>query len=144
MGIVEVDIRTRLRPFLLAASFEVGDELLSLVGPSGSGKSIVLRSIAGIYTPDDGLISCDGEVLFNGVLNVNQPPSARRIGYIPQNFALFPHLSIEDNIAFPLRRTPLGDAPEVGARVDDILQLLRLSRFRARRPAELAMPSGSG
>lgn len=137
MGIVDVDIRTRLRPFLLVASFEVRDELLTLVGPEGSGKSIVLRSIAGIYTPDDGTISCDGDVLFNGVLGVNRPPAERHIGYVPQNFALFPHLSVADNIAFPLRRTPLGETPEVDARVEDVLQLLRLGRFRNYRPSDI-------
>ncbi len=138
MGIVEIDIRTRLRPFMLAASFEVRDELLALVGPTGSGKSVILRSVAGIYTPDDGVISYDGDVLFNAVLRINRPPTERAIGYVPQNFALFPHLSVADNIAFPLRRMYPEAPREVATRVDDVLELLRLGRYRQQRPSDLA------
>lgn len=138
MGNVEVDIRTRLHPFLLAASLEVRDELLALVGPGGSGKSILLRSIAGIYTPDDGTIVSEGTVLFNGVLGVNLPPNERRIGYVPQNFALFPHLSVEENIAFPLRKATSQASSESATRVNDIIELLRLGRIRRQRPADIS------
>lgn len=137
MGTVEVDIRTRLRPFLLTVSFEIGDELLALVGPEGGGKSTILRAIAGIYTPDDGTIVCEGDVLFNAVLGRNQPPTERWIGYVPQNIALFPHLTVAENVAFPLRRTSLSGTAEMRRRVDDVLQLLRLSRFRSYRPADI-------
>jgi len=122
---------------LLTASFDVGDELFALVGPSGCGKSVLLRAIAGIYAPDDGTIRCNGETLFNGVLGVNQPPTARRIGYVPQNFALFPHLTVAENIAFPLRRAHPGDAHEVDARVADMLELLRLHPLQRVHPPDI-------
>ncbi len=77
---------------------------LGLLGSSGSGKTMTLRAIAGLETPDRGRIVLHGRVLFDSEERINVPARARRIGLLFQNFALFPHLTVAENIAFGLRR----------------------------------------
>src|SRR5690348_8394575 len=103
---------------MLSLAFDAGAELLALVGPSGCGKSMALRAIAGVYQPDGGSIELLGQPVFNAALGINRPPNERRIGYVPQNFALFPHLSVADNVAFPLRRGQRELRAEASRRVE--------------------------
>ena len=74
-----------------------------LFGPSGAGKTTVLRSIAGLDTPDAGSIVCCGEVWFDGAHRVNRPPQKRRVGYLSQDYAVFPHLTVRGNVAYGAR-----------------------------------------
>jgi len=107
--------------------------LMAVVGPSGSGKTTLLRLIAGFETPDAGTIRLGGEPLFDGATAV--PPHRRNIGYVPQEGALFPHLSAADNIAFGLR----ADRRTRTRRVDELLEIVELDRaLRERRPHELS------
>ncbi len=106
-------------------------EFLTLLGPSGSGKTTTLMMLAGFESPTDGRIFLDG------VSIESMPPHKRDIGMVFQNYALFPHMSVRQNIAFPLevRRRPKA---EIRDRVDRVLKTVRLSGFEDRRPAQLS------
>jgi molybdate transport system ATP-binding protein len=103
---IDVDIRMTLRDgrrsFTLASTFTSRDDFVVLFGPSGSGKSLTLQAIAGMATPDAGAIRVGGRTLFDSVKRVNVPIQERRVGYLFQDYALFPHLSVEQNIALAL------------------------------------------
>jgi spermidine/putrescine ABC transporter ATP-binding subunit len=106
-------------------------EFLSVLGQSGSGKSTVLRMIAGLELPSAG------EILFDGQDATNLPPEAREIGMVFQDYALFPHMSVRDNIAFPLRmRGFRRDA--IGDRVSKVIDLVNLRGLEQRKPAQLS------
>ena len=135
---MSVALETRLNDYMLTLDFTVGDELLALVGPAGAGKSVVLRSVAGVYTPDGGRITLHGRVVFQSSIGVSVAPGERRIGYVPQHFALFPHLNVAENVAFPLRRARQESIPDVERRVSELLNLLDLTRLRDAAPGDLA------
>ncbi len=106
-------------------------EFLTLLGPSGSGKTTTLMMLAGFEAPTDGRIYLDGKSI-EGL-----PPHKRDIGMVFQNYALFPHMTVRQNVAFPLsvRRRPAG---EIRDRVDQALKTVRLSGYEDRRPAQLS------
>ncbi|MCU7240049.1 ABC transporter ATP-binding protein [Pseudomonas peradeniyensis] len=106
-------------------------EFLTFLGSSGSGKSTTLSMLAGFETPSSGEILVDGQSL------VNVPPHKRDIGMVFQRYSLFPHLSVRDNIAFPLAIRKQG-AAETARRVDAMLKLVRLEAFAHRHPAQLS------
>ncbi|MFN8547087.1 MAG: ABC transporter ATP-binding protein [Candidatus Eisenbacteria bacterium] len=127
--------------FLLDASLRVErGETLVVVGESGAGKSTLLRLIAGLASPDRGTIRCDEEVWFSstdGAEHGRVPAWRRDVGYVPQEYALFPHLSVAENIGFGLRAR--GDrATAIATRVDELLEMLKLGELRGRRPATLS------
>lgn len=97
---LRVSIRKRLRDFTLEVAFRVRDEVFALFGASGCGKSMTLKCIAGIETPDCGSITLNGRTLYDSDKNINLPPQARRIGYLFQNYALFPNMTVAQNITF--------------------------------------------
>ncbi|MFH7244790.1 MAG: molybdate ABC transporter permease subunit [Spirulina sp.] len=103
---LEVDIHKALATFPLAVRFVAGPESLGILGASGSGKSMTLRCIAGVETPDQGRIVLNGRVLFDSQLGINVPSHQRRVGLLFQTYGLFPHLTIADNIGFGLRHLP--------------------------------------
>src|ERR1700693_2067849 len=103
---LEGTIEKNVPAFRLALEFTGGGAPLGLLGPSGSGKTMTLRAIAGLETPDRGRIVLQGRVLFDSEQRINLPARARRIGLLFQNYALFPHLTVTENIAFGLRRLP--------------------------------------
>lgn len=96
---IAVDIRKKLGDFSLAISFETDAKRIGILGPSGCGKSMTLKSIAGIERPDAGHISIDGRVLFDSRQKINLKPQKRRVGYMFQNYALFPTMTVTQNIA---------------------------------------------
>lgn len=99
-----VDIEKRYGKFHLKMKFESGDEVLSLLGASGCGKSLTLKCIAGIETPDRGRIVLDGRVLFDSEKRINLPPQKRKVGYLFQQYALFPNMTVYQNIATGIRK----------------------------------------
>jgi len=119
-------------PALQNVAFDVeAGQVVALLGPSGCGKSTLLRAIAGLLTPDRGDILLDGR-------NLRQVPArSRAIGMVFQNYALFPHLTVEENVAYGLvsHRRPRA---EVAARVAEMLRLVRLTNLAARLPRELS------
>jgi len=105
-----------------------------LFGPSGSGKTTILRCLAGLERPDVGRIRCGDQTWLDTAAGVDVPPQRRRAGYLSQEYALFPHLTVARNIGFGVR----GPRAARQARIDDLLQLVQLDRFAARYPAELS------
>jgi ABC-type sulfate/molybdate transport systems ATPase subunit len=132
---LEVAIEKNVPGFRLAIEFTLDDAPLGLLGPSGSGKTMTLRAIAGLETPDRGRIVLHGRVLFDSEQRINVPARARRIGLLFQNYALFPHLNVAENIAFGLRRLP--DA-ERDRRVAERLAAAHLDGLAERFPATLS------
>jgi len=113
-------------------SLDIADgELVALLGPSGCGKTTLLRVLAGLEMPDGGSIMVDGRII------TNVAPEARRVGMMFQSYALFPHMSVAQNLAFPLRmrRVPMR---EHAGRVEQALGLVRLEGFGARHPHQLS------
>ena len=104
---IDVDLQLTVtdgrRRFDLAARFATDAPFAALYGPSGSGKSLTLQAIAGLLTPHRGHIRLDGRTLFDAAQRIDLPPPQRRVGYLFQDYALFPHLSVRDNVAFGLK-----------------------------------------
>jgi len=121
--------------FLLEVSLHALPGITILFGPSGAGKSTLLDCIAGLTKPDWGRIVSGEEVLFDSDRGVNLPPQNRRIGYVFQSSALFPHLSVEKNIAYGLTHFPQEQQSE---RVTEILQAFRIEDLRTRKPEEVS------
>ncbi|AOJ06339.1 ABC transporter ATP-binding protein [Burkholderia sp. ABCPW 14] len=103
-----VDIRKTLvtpeRHFTLDVSFASAAQRIVLFGPSGAGKSLTLQAIAGLLAPDRGTISLGGDTLFDDARGIDVPTQARRVAYLFQDYALFPHLNVRQNLAFGLKR----------------------------------------
>jgi ABC-type sulfate/molybdate transport systems ATPase subunit len=132
---LEVDLGKRLPGFELDVRWTAGDGVAVLFGPSGAGKSLTLGCLAGLVRPDRGRVVIDGRVLFDAAAGVDVPPQQRRIGYVFQGYALFPHLTVGDNVGFGLRDCPRG---ERARKVDEVLERLGLRGLEARRPSELS------
>src|SRR6185503_11325957 len=107
-------------------------ELMTLLGPSGCGKTTVLNLIAGFETPDGGTIQLDGADV------AARPPHRREVGMVFQDYALFPHLTVRENVAFPLRVRGIPSGAELTGRVDAMLELVRLPGYGDRFPRQLS------
>ena len=104
---LQVHIKKRLGEFCLEANLSSGDGLLSLLGASGCGKTLTLKCIAGIERPDEGRIILGSRVLFDSDQKINLPPQKRRVGYMFQDYALFPHMTVRQNILAGMGRKPI-------------------------------------
>lgn len=140
---IDVDLKLSLadgnRRFNLAARFATDAPFAALYGPSGSGKTLTLQAIAGLLKPDGGHVRINGRTLYDAAAGTSLPPRARRVGYLFQDYALFPHLTVRQNVAFGLtswRHHALSTAE--GRRVDDLLESFGLSAMAGSRPATLS------
>ena len=113
---------------------------ITLLGPSGCGKTTTLRMIAGLETPTEGMISIDGKVVFDADKGINLPPNKRDVGFLFQNYALWPHMTVYQNIAFGLENLK-WDKKRIDARVKELLAMLRIEQFEKRYPSELSSSS---
>lgn len=127
--------RKRLPEFDLDIALQVGDETLALVGPSGSGKSTMLNVVAGLSAPDSGSVALRGRTLVDFDARINEAPEMRAVGLLFQHYALFPHLSVRENVAFGLFRC---DGAERAERIERVLDLLGLYHIEHARPRELS------
>jgi len=132
---LDVNLYKSLGDFQLHAQFQAGNEILGVLGPSGSGKSVTLRTIAGVETPDVGRIVVNDHVLFDSKQSINILPRQRNIGYVFQNYALFPHLTVKENIAFGLSGL---DKREKGTRVQETLETFHLNDRENYYPSQLS------
>jgi molybdate transport system ATP-binding protein len=121
--------------FLLDVQMEVPPGISILFGPSGAGKSSLLDCIAGLAQPDAGRIAIDGNLIFDSEQRLNVQPQQRRIAYVFQTLALFPHMTVEANVAYGLPQAPERARDE---RVSEILKMFRVEQFRYRKPREIS------
>ncbi len=133
---LEVDIKKELNSFALRASFETGEGIHGILGGSGAGKSMALKCIAGIETPDSGRIVLDGETLFDSDKRINLPPQKRRVGYLFQSYALFPNMTVEKNILCGLHTNK--DSAEKERILKETLAFFRLEDVAAKRPSKIS------
>ena len=131
---ISVDVHRKLESFQLDISFRSDSRRIGILGASGCGKSMTLKSIAGIETPDDGRIEIEGRVLFDKAEKVNLKPQKRNVGYLFQNYALFPTMSVEKNIAAGLR----GSREEKEEKVRQMVEKFRLEGLEKRLPGHLS------
>ena len=115
------------RTFRVALELAVGRETVALVGPSGAGKTTVLRAIAGLVTPERGRIELDGTVLIDTEARIDLPPEQRRVGFVFQDYALFPHMTVEENVRYASRD---------GA--GDLLERLEIAHLAKAKPESLS------
>jgi len=133
---LEVCIKKRLGKFLLDVEFHTDPGVTGLLGASGCGKTVTLMCVAGILKPDEGRIVLNGRVLFDSDQRIDLPPQQRRVGYLFQNYALFPNMTVERNIACGLCREKDGTARKQA--VADIISRMRLSGLEHHRPHQLS------
>ncbi|GGJ70312.1 molybdate transport system ATP-binding protein [Anoxybacillus voinovskiensis] len=132
---LHVNIKKTFPHFLLDVSFTAEKGITAILGPSGSGKSLTLQCLAGLETPDEGIITLNDRPFFDAGQRVNIKPRERKIGYMFQNYALFPHLTVKQNIAFGLKGKPKAEVEE---KVEKMLKNMELERYGDRYPAELS------
>jgi len=126
MASLRLDLSLPLRAFALELALDVGAETVALVGPSGAGKTSLLRAIAGLMRPERGTITVGEDVWFDAQRRVDRRPEQRSVGYVFQEYALFPHLSVERNVTFG------------GGSADGLLQRLRIEHLVRAKPSELS------
>ena len=111
--LLKVDIQKELSEFDLKVDFELKSKRLGILGPSGCGKSMTLKSIAGIVNPDEGVVSLitdEETTYFDSTKKINLKPQSRNVGYLFQNYALFPNMTVEENIAVGLPKDYKGNS----------------------------------
>ena len=133
---LEVEIEKKAGDFRLEAAFSCRKETLGILGASGAGKSMTLKCIAGIERPDRGRIALDGRVLFDSARRIDLPPRQRRVGYLFQHYALFPGMTVRQNILCGLHAEK--DRRKREAKADAMLELLQIRDIAALRPEALS------
>lgn len=132
---LEVQIYKKLAEFDLDVSFQVNDNILGLMGASGSGKSMTLKCIAGIETPDQGRIVLNDRVLFDSEKKINVPIQKRNVGYMFQSYALFPNMDVYENISVGLRARKVKDVDIV---VRKVMKQFQISELASRYSKQLS------
>ena len=133
-----MELHRDLRDFHLQAEFSVGKgETFVLIGENGSGKSSLLYLLSGLLSPESGFISLDNRVLYDGCKGIHVPSEERDIGFVFQNYAIFPHLTVFENVAFGLRRRKVPES-ELRSRVAENLTLLSLEHLSDVRADQLS------
>jgi ABC-type sulfate/molybdate transport systems ATPase subunit len=135
-GKLSLNIYRRFDGFQLNVQVHIPLSFTALLGVSGAGKSLTLRSLAGLLHPDEGRIALDGRVLFDSQQHIFLPPQARRIGYVPQHSALFPHQTVAEQIRFALPAR--GSRKSQAARVTELVTVLELEGLERRYPDALS------
>ena len=133
---LEVNITKKLDGFTLHVNFAARSTATAILGASGCGKSMTLRCIAGIVKPDAGRIVLDGRVLFDSAQHIDLPPQQRGVGLLFQNYALFPNMTVEQNVLCGLKAEK--DKAARKARCAEMLQAMRLESLAKRYPAQLS------
>lgn len=130
-----VDIKKKLNDFTLNVSFQCNNYILGILGESGSGKSMTLRCIAGLVKPDAGKIVLNGRTVFDSDAKINVPIKDRKIGFLFQNYALFPHMNVEKNIGYALSDCSSSERKRI---IDEMLNMMQIENLRKRYPHEIS------
>lgn len=131
-----VDIKKKFSDFSLDIHLEQEQGIQGLLGASGSGKSLTLKCIAGILTPDEGKILLNGRTLYDSEKGINLPPQQRRVGYLFQNYALFPHMTVKKNILCGLHHEKNKDIR--GKKFQETVQMLQMEEMLGKYPHQLS------
>ncbi|APH14611.1 ABC transporter family protein [Clostridium sporogenes] len=131
---IKLDIVKSLNHFHLQCKLNLGNEVVALQGSSGSGKTTILDCIAGIRTPDKGIIKIDNKIVFSSSENINLPIKDRHIGYLFQNYALFPHMTVEENILFGVKNQKNYDI----SYIKYITETFKIEHLKDRKPNEIS------
>lgn len=129
---IEVAIKKKIGNFCLDVAFSAGEEMFALLGASGCGKSMTLKCIAGIETPDEGKIILNGRTLFDSEKKINLIPQKRKVGYMFQDYALFPNMTVEKNIMAGMGKKPQKEI------VQDYIRRFRLEGLEHHLPRQLS------
>lgn len=132
---LSLTLKKKFDGFSLDVSLSTGEEVLVLFGPSGAGKSLILKMISGLLAPDEGSVVINGVTVFDKGDGINVPIRRRKTGYVFQDYALFPHMTVGENISYGITNIPKDDAAK---KVRDILTVMRLSGLEHRYPRELS------
>ena len=133
---MKIGIKHKQGNFSLSVFFEGAESgVTALFGPSGAGKTSVVNMVAGLMRPDAGRIAINGRCLFDSAKGIDLPPEKRRIGYVFQDGRLLPHLSVQANLIYGMRRTP---AQRRFVQLDQVVELLGIGHLLRRRPAKLS------
>ena len=135
---IYVNIRKKVGSFQLDVQFEAGHETLALLGDSGCGKSMTLRCIAGVVTPDEGVIRINGETVFDSEHKINLKPQQRRVGYLFQNYALFPNMTVLQNIMAGMEREKGLSKARRREQAMEYVSRLRLEGLEGHYPSQLS------
>ncbi len=127
MDTLHLDLTVPLRAFDLALALEVGGEPVALAGPSGAGKTTVLRAVAGLAAGARGRVAAGGEIWLDTDAGIDRPPEERSVGFVFQDYALFPHLTVEQNVGFADR-----------SRAGELLERLGIAHLASARPGSLS------
>ena len=130
-----VDIEKRLDRFMLKAKLQCDHNALALFGASGAGKSMTLKCISGIETPDRGVIQLNDRVLFDSEKHIDLPPQKRRVGYLFQEYALFPNMTVSGNITAGMRKLPKNEREQ---KLYELIGQFKLRGLENRRPNTLS------
>ena len=132
---IQIDVSLTLGGFRLAPKLQVGPGITVLFGQSGAGKTLTLEAAAGLLTPDGGRIAIHDRLVFDAATGVNVPPYDRRLGYVVQSHALFPHLTVAQNVAYGVFDLPRAERDR---RVDGLLRTLGIQDLADRRPSQIS------
>ncbi|MCP3677247.1 MAG: ABC transporter ATP-binding protein [Deltaproteobacteria bacterium] len=130
---LSINLQKRLHTFSIDVGLSIGEETLVLFGPSGAGKSSLLHLISGIIPPDRGVVTVNHRNVYDSDKGVNLPIRSRRVGHLFQDYALFPHMTVYDNIAYGIR-----EKKEVKRKVEELVALMRLTGLESRHPHEIS------
>lgn len=130
-----VDIKKKLQDFSLDVNFEITEGTLALLGESGCGKTITLRCIAGLVKPDEGRIVLNDRVLFDSEKGINLAIQKRKIGFLFQNYALFPHMTVEENIGYGLKNISKVEKNKI---IEETLKITQLQHLRKSYPHQIS------
>jgi len=133
---VKVEFTKELPSFTLKVDFQVDNHILAIVGPSGAGKTTILQCLAGLQNPTQGTIILNGKTLYSSSDRISVPVQKRRIGYVFQDYALFPHMTVEKNILYGKPKEKLTSGKDLT--VSEILELFQISHLRKRYPDQIS------
>lgn len=134
---IRMHFKKKLPAFELEGNFNLQNRILALVGPSGAGKTTLLQCIAGLQNPSWGEINMNGEIVFSSEKRINIPARQRRIGYVFQDYALFPHMTVEKNIMYGKRKSKQRESNR-GLALNEVLESFKIEQLRNRYPSEIS------